>query len=75
MNAEKTPLQTLMCGEEEDSNPTVQQIGGFNHITNLDVYRKEIHQKFLLNLVGDDKFSRKWNDQLGVTLPALFESR
>ena len=53
MNAEKTPLQTLMCGEEEDSNPTVQQIGGFNHITNLDVYRKEIHQKFLLNLVGE----------------------
>ena len=27
-----------MCGEEEYPNPTVQQIGDFNHITNLDVY-------------------------------------
>jgi hypothetical protein len=72
MNVEKGHLVAEMC--KEGGRPIVRQIGGFNHITNLDVYRKAIHQKFLLNFVGDYKFSRKWDDQLGVTLPAVFES-
>jgi hypothetical protein len=72
LNKEKGHLETNIC--EEDWIPNILQIGGFNHITNLDVYRKDIHQKFLLNMVGDYKFSRQWDDQLGVTVPALFES-
>lgn len=52
----------------------VKQIGGYNHITNLDVYRKEIHQRFLSNMVGDYRFGRQWDDQLGVTIPAVVEA-
>ena len=68
----KGHLEVNMCNE--DNNPNIQQIGGFNHITNLDVYRKDVHQKFLQNMVGDYKFARQWDDQLGVTVPALYES-
>jgi hypothetical protein len=60
------------CGPEQ--NVAVEQIGGYNHITNLDIYRKDIHQKFLSNLVGDYRFSRQWDDQLGVTIPAVVEA-
>jgi hypothetical protein len=52
----------------------VVQIHGFHHITNLDVYRSERHQKFLQLMVSDYRFSRKWDDQLGVTIPAAFEA-
>ena len=72
LNSENGHLQVEACGADEE--PYIDQIGGFNHITNLDIYRKKVHQKFLLNMVGDYKFSRKWDDQLGVTVPALFES-
>merc|ERR1719223_203044 len=60
------------CGPGE--NVKVNQIGGYNHITNLDIYRKDIHQKFLSNMVGDYRFSRQWDDQLGVTIPAIVEA-
>jgi hypothetical protein len=52
----------------------VNHIHGFHHITNLDVYRSEKHMKWLKLMVGDYRFSRKWDDQLGVTIPAAFEA-
>ncbi|GFH59625.1 hypothetical protein CTEN210_16101 [Chaetoceros tenuissimus] len=54
-------------------NINLAQIGGFHHVTDLDVFRKPIHQKFLREFVGDYKFSRKYDDQIAVTLVGLME--
>lgn len=51
----------------------IRQIAGNHHITNLDVFRKEVHQKFLKNFTGDFRFNRKFDDQLAVTLVGMFE--
>jgi hypothetical protein len=51
----------------------MSQIGGYHHITNLDVYRKPIHQEFLKAYVGDYRFSRLYDDQIAVTIPAIME--
>ena len=48
----------------------INQIHGFHHITNLDFYRNETQQKLLKDMVSEYKFSRMWDDQIGVTLPA-----
>ncbi len=54
--------------------PSIRQVYGFHHITNLNVYRQENHQRFLKGLITNDyKFSRLWDDQLAVTLPAVME--
>ena len=63
-----------MSPKRNCTNKNIQfsQVGGFFHVTNLDVYRKDKHQKFLKELVGDYKFSRQWDDQLAVTvIPAM----
>lgn len=52
----------------------VNHIHGFHHVTNLDVYRSDRHMSFLKLMVGDYRFSRKWDDQLAVTVPAAFEA-
>jgi hypothetical protein len=54
-------------------NFRVNQIGGYHHITNLDVYRKPVHQQFLKDFVGIHRFSREMDDQIAVTIPALME--
>ena len=60
--------------EKEDQLPSIHQVYGFHHITNLDVYRKERHQRFLKELITNEyKFSRLWDDQLAVTFPAVME--
>ena len=51
----------------------VRQLAGAHHITNIEVFRKPIHQEFLKRLVGDYKFSRKYDDQMAVTIVALME--
>jgi len=51
----------------------IVQVGGFHHITSLDVYRKPIHQQFLKDFVGDYRFSRRNDDQIAVTIPAIME--
>ena len=51
----------------------IAQVGGFHHITSLDVYRKPIHQQFLKDFVGDYRFSRRSDDQIAVTIPAIME--
>eukprot|EP00558_Chaetoceros_sp_UNC1202_P002233 CAMPEP_0197259100 /NCGR_PEP_ID=MMETSP1429-20130617/83345_1 /TAXON_ID=49237 /ORGANISM="Chaetoceros sp., Strain UNC1202" /LENGTH=353 /DNA_ID=CAMNT_0042723299 /DNA_START=32 /DNA_END=1093 /DNA_ORIENTATION=- len=65
-------LEPTWC-REQDLKPSVRQVYGFNHITRLDVYRSEKHQKFLKTLVSDYRFSRRWDDQLAVTVPAVME--
>ena len=40
------------------------QIAGSHHITNLEVFRKDVHQQFLKNFTGDYRFSRKYDDQV-----------
>ena len=49
-------------------------IHGFHHITNMDFYRSERTMRFLKALTGDYKFSRKFDDQIGVTLPAAMDA-
>jgi hypothetical protein len=52
----------------------IPQIHGFHHITNLDVYRSDLHYKFLKNFVGEYKFSRMFDDQLAVTIVGAMEA-
>ena len=56
-----------------DKPGTIFQIAGNHHITNLDVFRKDIHQKFLKDFTGDHRFSRMADDQLAVTIVGLME--
>jgi len=72
LEQEKGYLAVEECDEERI--PAVRQVYGFHHITNLEVYRKPIHQKFLKAVITNDyKFSRLWDDQLAVTVPAVME--
>lgn len=64
-----THIYAEMC----NSTATIHQIAGNHHITNLDVFRKDIHQKFLKDFTGDHRFSRKADDQLAVTIVGLME--
>ena len=50
----------------------VVQIHGFHHITNLQVYRSEKHMKFLSLMVGDYKFSRKWDGKIQYGVLTLY---
>jgi hypothetical protein len=52
----------------------VPQIHGFFHITNLDFYRSPENLRWYDILIGDTKFSRKWDDQLAVTVPAAMRA-
>jgi hypothetical protein len=52
----------------------VPQIRGFFHITNLDFYRSPENLRWYDILIGDNKFSRKWDDQLAVTVPAAMRA-
>jgi hypothetical protein len=52
----------------------VPQIHGFFHITNLDFYRSPENLRWYDILIGDNKFSRKWDDQLSVTVPAAMRA-
>jgi len=64
-------LKGVKCNRESDM-PTIGQIHGFHHITNLDVYREPKHQDFLRQMTSVKKFSRVWDDQLAVTIPGIF---
>lgn len=52
----------------------IPQVHGFHHITNLDVYRSDLHYTFLKNFVGEYKFSRMFDDQLSVTIVGAMEA-
>jgi hypothetical protein len=74
LDEEKGILKPTFCKNDKEV-PSIKQVYGFHHITNLDVYRQEKHQRFLKELINNDyKFSRLWDDQLAVTLPAVMEN-
>ena len=54
--------------------PQIPNIHGFFHVTDLNFFR----QKEILNwfdiLIGDSKFSRRWDDQLAVTVPVAMRA-
>ena len=56
-----------------NTTATIDPIAGNHHITNLDVFRKDVHQKFLKDFTGDHRFSRAADDQLAVTIVGLME--
>ena len=73
LDEDKGILKREKC-KKKDQIPSIHQVYGFHHITNLDVYRKERHQRFLKELITNEyKFSRLWDDQLAVTFPAIME--
>ena len=73
LDEEKGILKKEYC-ETDDMVPSIKQVYGFHHITNLDVYRQENHQRFLKEMINNGyRFSRLWDDQLAVTLPAVME--
>ena len=48
----------------------IHQVHGFFHVTNLDFYRSDPVMKWNRALIGNNKFSRLFDDQIGVTIPA-----
>jgi len=52
----------------------ITDVHGFHHITNMDFYRSERTMKFLKLWVGDYKFSRRFDDQAAVTIPAAMDA-
>jgi hypothetical protein len=54
--------------------PNVPQIHGFFHVTNLDFYRSPENLRWADIMIGDTKFSRRWDDQLAVTVPAAMRA-
>ena len=66
-------LHAEMCGKDTQPVGTVNSIGGHHHITDLAVFRKDVHQRFLRSMVGDYPFERKYDDQLAVTVVPLME--
>ena len=52
---------------------TFSVVAGMHHITDMNVYRKDIHQQFLKNYTGPYPFSRERDDQAAVTLVAVME--
>ncbi|KAG7348037.1 hypothetical protein IV203_016742 [Nitzschia inconspicua] len=48
----------------------IHQVHGFFHVTDLDFYRSEPVMKWNKALIGDGHFSRLFDDQIGITMPA-----
>ena len=54
--------------------PALPNIHGFFHITDLDFYRQPEILNWFNILIGDSKFSRRWDDQLAVTIPSAMRA-
>jgi len=50
----------------------LRQIYGFFHVTSLDFYRSDPVVDWLKIMIGDSKFSRAYDDQIAVTMPAAY---
>lgn len=48
----------------------LRQIYGFFHVTDLDFYRSDPVYNWQKIMIGDSKFSRFYDDQIAVTMPA-----
>ena len=78
----QTAFNTSVCGIGMDEGrltarlgrdctlPRVKQIHGFFHITDLAFYRSPPVQHWVKTLIGDAFLSRKYDDQIAVTVPA-----
>lgn len=70
--SDTTRIHGWMCNDP-GKGANVLNIAGNHHITNMEVFRKDVHQNFLKNFTGDYKFSRKSDDQIAVTIVSLME--
>ncbi|KAL7579443.1 hypothetical protein ACA910_014106 [Epithemia clementina (nom. ined.)] len=52
----------------------VANIHGFFHVTDLDFYRTAENLSWSRIMIGENKFSRRWDDQLAVTVPAAMRA-
>ncbi len=48
----------------------LRQVHGFFHVTDLDFYRSDPVMNWQRIMIGDSKFSRMYDDQMAVTMPA-----
>lgn len=48
----------------------IKQVHGFFHVSDLDFYRSEPVKHWSRVFIGDTKFSRFYDDQIAVTVPA-----
>lgn len=55
--------------------PQIPNIHGFFHVTDLDFFRSPEILNWFNILIGDSKFSRRWDDQLAVTIPAAMRAQ
>ena len=51
-------------------SPQLAQIHGFMHITKLEFFRSEPVMNWFQIMIGNEKFSRKYDDQIAVTVPS-----
>jgi hypothetical protein len=65
-------LSKRPCGEDDANSLGV--VHGFFHVTDLDFYRSQSVTRFLDVMIGGKRFSREWDDQLAVTIPAVMEA-
>lgn len=56
-----------------NSSVSIFMVAGNHHITNMQVFRKDIHQQFLKDLYGEYRFGRMYDDQLAVTIVSVME--
>jgi hypothetical protein len=57
-------------GKCQPERTAIKQVHGFFHVTDLDFYRSDPVMKWNRALIGDSKFSRQFDDQIGITVPA-----
>lgn len=66
-------ISPVFCKGHQNERFQLKSIAGNHHITNLEVFRKDVHQQFLKNYTGVYRFSREFDDQLAVTIVGLME--
>jgi hypothetical protein len=48
----------------------IRQVHGFFHVSDLDFFRSDKVMEWNRAMIGDNKFSRLFDDQIGITIPA-----
>ena len=61
-------LNATRC--ENDHRRSIKLVHGFMHVTNLEFFRTEPVRKWTDAWISDNAFSRKFDDQAAVTIPA-----
>jgi hypothetical protein len=75
-------LKSTPCHDDDERKnskphhelPWLGVVHGFFHVTNLDFYRSRSVTQALEVLIGPKRFSREWDDQVAVTLPAVLQA-